>query len=231
METQQCADSAVNQQKEGAWNKLLNLFFPRKCTCCGKILAGGALCGTCLQTVRLLQKPELARPQGSALDGLAACFVYSGAGAALMRAFKFHRQEHCYELVLRQPFEACAKTLYAGVHIDLVAAVPMYPATKRERGFNQAEYIARRLALGLALPYDGDALRKTKKNRVQHSLCAEDRAQNVKNVYQAGGNLAGKTVLLVDDITTTGSTLEECAVALKKAGAAHVFGIAAEYTP
>lgn len=230
MKTENCTGSAVSQREEGACNKLLNLFFPRKCACCGAVLPGGALCGTCLGAVKLLQRPTLELPQGSALGGLAACFVYSGAGAALMREFKFHRQRHCYELVLRQPFEACAKALYADTLIDMVLPVPMYPASKRERGFNQAEYIARRLALGLCLPYGADVLRKTKKNKVQHSLCAQDRAQNVKNVYQADRSLAGKTVLVVDDITTTGSTLEECAVALKKAGAAKVFGIAVEYT-
>ena len=205
----------------GPLERLLNLLYPEKCTCCGVLTGGGVLCASCAKTLeRLTARRRTPRHSGDT-DAICAVFAYSGAGAALIQAFKFRGKTRCYG-ALRAEFEEGVKQFYAGEIVDLIVPVPMYRAAKRERGFNQAEHIAQGLARAMGIPCDVSALSKHKANRVQHRLPAGERAENVKNVYTAHGNLQGKAVLLVDDIVTTGATLSACARALRAAGAARV---------
>jgi len=217
--------------KENLWNRFLNLFFPRRCACCKQVIAEGALCESCLPSLKTLHSPVI--PCESPLDGLTAVFYYSGAGAALMREFKFHRQFQCYQLLLQETFENQIDELYQKFNYSTIIPVPMYIDAKRKRGFNQSEYIASRLAKSMSLPYQPSAIKKIRSNKVQHHLSKAERAQNVKNVYKVElpHTVADKTVLLVDDITTTGATLQECAAVLKAAGAAKVYGAAVFFTP
>ncbi|WP_312645232.1 ComF family protein [Hydrogenoanaerobacterium sp.] len=217
--------------KENLWSRFLNLFFPRRCACCGQLLAGGALCEGCLLLLKTLESPLL--PYTAPLDGLSAAFAYSGAGAALMREFKFHHQTHCYHLLLQESFEKQVRETYEKYNIDMIIPIPMYRDAKRERGFNQAEHIASNLAKSMGVPCRADIMQKVCANRVQHHLSKSERVNNVRGVYQVAlpQTVRGKTVLLVDDITTTGATLLECAAVLKAAGAVQVYGAAVLYTP
>ncbi|MBC8545944.1 ComF family protein [Clostridiaceae bacterium NSJ-31] len=209
---------------------LLDLLFPPRCACCGEVIARGVLCDGCRPTLRLRDDP--AAPLVPPLDGLAAAYLYQDAGAALMREFKFHRQLRCYDLELREGFEAAVCAYYAGRSFDFVLPVPLHKASRRERGFNQSAYIAQRLAERMGLPCDERALQKLLHNRIQHTLSREEREQNVKGVYRAAAELAaGKSILLVDDIVTTGATLCECAATLKAAGAKRVCAAAVLATP
>lgn len=216
---------------ETPWDSLLNLLFPRKCACCGSVVAGGALCGPCEK--KLLPLACAAQPCGDEMEGLYAAFPYGGAGEALIKAFKFHSRFHCYELALREPFEDAMECALAGLAVELVLPVPLYAAARRARGFNQAAYIAQRLAQRLGASFDEKILQKNRRNEVQHHLPKERRAENVKGVYTVAvpEGVRNKTVLLVDDITTTGATLRECAAVLKAAGAARVYGAAVLATP
>jgi ComF family protein len=96
----------------------------------------------------------------------------------------------------------------------------------KERGYNQVSLLARPVGLGLHIPYRSQALRKVRETRSQVGLTAEERRLNVKDVFQAEQRtVKGRTILVVDDITTTGSTIEECAKALSRAGARQVYGL------
>lgn len=222
-------------KRGGFFAAALGLLFPPRCAACGRLLGGTApalpLCAGCEKPLKPLAAAAV--PHKGSFAGLFAAFSYSGAGAELMKAFKFGRRTEAYEDILRVPFEDCIKNALEGIHIDMIIPVPLYSADKRRRGFNQAEYIAVRLAERLRLPCASAALKKVRQNAVQHHLPRGQRFTNVKGVYACAppGCVAGKAVLLVDDITTTGATLEECAEILLKNGAETVYAAAVMATP
>lgn len=105
---------------------------------------------------------------------------------------------------------------------DLLLPMPLHPQRLSDRGFNQAVEITRTISKHLQLPWAGDVLQRTRDTAPQTDLPIEERARNVKDAFVCMGNLSGKTVVVVDDVMTTGATLNETAAAIKKAGAARV---------
>jgi len=106
---------------------------------------------------------------------------------------------------------------------DLVVPVPLHPARLSWRGFNQSRELARLLARRRGLPIRQEALARVRRTVPQMELDRSERAENIRGAFAAdGGLLAGRTALLVDDIMTTGSTLEECSRMMLAAGAAQV---------
>ena len=123
-------------------------------------------------------------------------------GTLLMRAHAFH---------------------YQGVCPDVILPVPLHPARLCERGFNQSLEISRRLGRELEVPLQPNAAKRTRKTKAQSGLERKARRKNVHGAFQARSELVGdRHVLLVDDVSTTGTTLAECAKALRRAGAARV---------
>jgi ComF family protein len=110
--------------------------------------------------------------------------------------------------------------------INLVLPVPLAPSRQRQRGYNQAALLAYPLALWLGLPYNRRALRRVRETTSQVGLSLNQRRENVSGAFQARPEaVAGRCVLLVDDVLTTGSTLDAAAQALKQAGASQVFAL------
>lgn len=108
--------------------------------------------------------------------------------------------------------------------LEAIVPVPLHPAKERSRGFNQARLLARRLAQRTGLPLMNRRLVKVRPTPAQTSLEARDRGINLKGSFRVrkAAGLSGKTVLLVDDVCTTGSTLRECSRALGRAGVKEV---------
>ena len=115
---------------------------------------------------------------------------------------------------------------YGGIPFDCVTAVPLHKRERRERGFNQAEKLGQAVAKRLCLPY-ATLLTKITLTAPQKTLKAVERSGNLLGVFDVCADVSGKTVLLVDDVTTTGTTLEECAKMLKIFGAAEVYAVTA----
>ncbi len=107
---------------------------------------------------------------------------------------------------------------------DFLIPVPLHPRKRRQRGFNQAEVIARELSRLKGIELAGSALVKVKNVPPQTGLDMEERRKNVRGAYRVrnGKTVEGKVVILIDDVCTTGSTLRECSSALKAAGAKEV---------
>jgi competence protein ComFC len=109
--------------------------------------------------------------------------------------------------------------------VDIVMPVPLSLARLSERGYNQAALIARFIAAGLQVPYVEKGLIKVRNTRSQVGLQFEERKANVVGAFEAVEEHAtGKRILVIDDVTTSGSTLRECAKALKHAGSSDVYG-------
>ena len=107
---------------------------------------------------------------------------------------------------------------------DIILPVPVHPSRRRIRGFNQAEELARRLSEGLGIPYSAGILTRTRKTSPQKSLTPSERFKNLEQAFSARPlPKEVKTVLLIDDIYTTGATMEACARVLKKNGIQTVY--------
>lgn len=120
---------------------------------------------------------------------------------------------------------------YTGIPFDWITSVPLSAQKRRERGFNQAQELARRISIHTGVPYR-DLLAKRMETQVQHHLTAEERRANVLGAYELcpGAPVTGKRVLLVDDVFTTGSTVTECAKMIMFGGAESVHILCAAIT-
>jgi ComF family protein len=109
----------------------------------------------------------------------------------------------------------------------LVMPVPLHPRKLRQRGFNQSLLLARHVASRLEADLDYLSLRRTRFTQPQTSLTSDERKKNVRRAFGVvePTGLKGRAVLLIDDVATTGSTLNECARVLKKAGVKEVYGL------
>ena len=112
----------------------------------------------------------------------------------------------------------------SGWKVDLVTAVPLSTARMRERGYNQAAMLAFPLALSLGTPYRPGCLKRVRETLTQVGLTRTERRDNVSGAFRAAPVLVkGKCILVVDDVTTTGSTISACAEALLEGGASEVY--------
>lgn len=148
---------------------------------------------------------------------------YRGGLESLIRAFKFDRHDFLAPALGRLLAETIASRGDYG--FDLVAPVPMRRSKERQRGYNQADLLARELSKRTGFELDRELLRKVADNEMQSTLPRDARARNVRNVFAAAERARGKSVLVVDDICTTGETLNECARVLLKSGAKRVCAI------
>jgi len=110
--------------------------------------------------------------------------------------------------------------------VDVVVPVPLHPHRLRERGYNQATLLAKEVEKALGLPLLEDALLRVRSTIPQVGLTARERRDNVRGAFHcADGNLKGQRILLVDDVCTTGATLEACSLALRQEGVGVVWGL------
>jgi ComF family protein len=114
---------------------------------------------------------------------------------------------------------------------DVIVPVPLHPARKRERGYNQSELIARKISEELGIECEVRFLKRTRQTQTQTLFDYEDRRKNIEGAFSADPRflhvVKNKAILLVDDVITTGSTIKECARVLKENGAAEVYGVSA----
>ncbi len=229
--------------QEHSWGeRLLHLFLPNQCMFCGKPLASGLRrCESCeAQAVRpdpricpvceqLRADCRCRRP----FQGLAAPFYYEMGADKAIQDLKFH----CNLLNARKLGDDLAELL---VHPGLpdefcygaaLVPVPLHPRDRRRRGYNQAEEIAWQISRRTGIPLRPEALKKCRRTAKQHELSAAQRKTNLQGAYQASlRGLEGQVLLLVDDVFTTGSTMDVCASALLQAGASQVYCLTAAKT-
>jgi ComF family protein len=145
---------------------------------------------------------------------------YTEIMRALIHRFKFEGEQKLGQYLCRMALDVMRDRL-AAAKSDYIIPVPLRPHDKRCRGFNQTELIAREVAEEINAVMRPDVLIKTKTTRLQAKLTATERWTNVTDVFavHGGTNFSGKSILLIDDIVTTGATCHEAAKALYQAGA------------
>ncbi len=195
----------------------LNVLLPRRCPGCqGQLGAAAGLCVACQQVLQ----PQVQRHSplcAVAEPHLVVLGPYRGVLGRSVRALKYGGS--------RDLAAVLGTRLAAGVpdewRVEVVTAVPLHPQRFQERGFNQAELLAKHLSATLGVPYL-HALTRQRSTDAQAKRHARERLGALQDAFQAKPGLPA-TVLLVDDVTTTGSTLLACASALTAAGVQRVY--------
>lgn len=144
----------------------------------------------------------------------ATAFFYFGKGSKYQHLLHKLKYKGCKEIGEVLGCYAAADLLEAGIFkdIDIIIPVPLHPQKMQKRGYNQSEYIARGLSKVLNKPYDTVHLYRAKENATQTKKSVFERYQNTQGIFavKQPEDLAGKHILIVDDVLTTGSTLENC---------------------
>lgn len=243
--------SIIRSVLREAMDALASLVFPAPCRICEATLTTAdriPICGDCLASLRPLTGPacqkcgrpfvspqaatltrplcHLCRREVYAFDLARSYGAYDDAMVRAITLLKYHAvtplggwfAARLRELVSQRPELAA---------VDVVVPVPLHPARLRERGYNQAELIARPLAKRLRLPLGPYLLVRTKPRPDKLKLTRKERWRTVRGAYaiRQGSRVDKLRVLLVDDVFTTGATLDACARALRQAGVASVIGL------
>lgn len=173
------------------------------CPRCAIPTPSGGVCGRCLK------KPPY-------FDATRALYHYDFPLDKLVQTFKY-----AHRLVLGAYFGRQLSALEP-IEADLTVPLPLHPQRLRERGFNQALELARPLSKAWRLPIDATSCSRTRNTAVQARLPWRQRIKNMRGAFHCSKDLSGKRIILVDDVMTTGASLNECARTLKLHGAQHV---------
>lgn len=213
----------------------MNSLFPNKCIACGDIIQDSEyFCDYCYEMLKRVDiSKNCARCGCKKKDcecnkrifyfgGMTAPFYNEGTAQKALYKFKFsHKKEN--SKFFAEQMALAVRNIYREVSFDGVAFVPLTRMRRLKRGFNQSEVLASEISEILNLPlYENLLYCKRKKSR-QYRLKPSDRFKNVSGIYFCKQKLNGKNILLVDDIKTTGATLNECAKQLILSGANSVY--------
>ncbi len=216
----------------------VDLLFPKRCVGCD--VEGAFLCGECRDDLPTLEPPYcfICSQPGDLMvrlcarcwerplqiDSIRSPYRFEGAIRNAVHSLKYRNLRAMApvlagllaEFVVSQRIEA-----------DLLVPAPLHPKRERSRGYNQSLLLSRETGALLNMETSNDALRRVQNTPSQASVSSEEERQtNVTNAFQASPDLVvGKRVIILDDVCTTGATLEACSLALKAAGAAYVQGL------
>ena len=234
------ASSAITLRLSNWRTRLLNscaqvahAALPQHCLLCGASAPKQPLCKDChagLPWLTLTRCPQCALPThagnvcGACLshpprfDAVTAAFVYAWPLSTLI-----HHYKYAGNLALTRPLaDALARLI--STPVDVIVPMPLAPLRLRERGFNQALELARFLSRATGLPLAAGACRRVRDSAPQAALPWQDRAKNIRGAFVCDADLSGKRVAVIDDVLTTGATLNELARNLRKAGALEIHG-------
>ncbi len=192
----------------GLADLLSSVVAPPACAACdGAVPRGTAFCVTCAGTLVRATNPDPDR---------IAAFEYGGAVALSLKRFKFDDRPD----LTRALVAGLARELPGLSGVEVVVPVPLHPSRLVERGYNQAALLARPIAKLLGSPWAPHALARVVTTERQTDLRREERVANVRGAFRGVevARLAGRAVLLVDDVETTGATLAGCRAALEAVG-------------
>lgn len=194
----------------------LNALYPEGLCCiiCGRNarLDGHGLCGDCRGLLKGCPQP----PRPEYTDGAAAALEYDAAAAELIYAFKYYGARYLGRYL------AGFMSLPEGWRDCLLIPVPLHRRRQRSRGYNQSLILAEELAARYGMEVNTGLLSRRRDTLSQTRLSAAERRENLRGAFRAA-DCRGINAVLVDDVLTTGSTMSECARALKAAGAARVY--------
>lgn len=204
-----------------AKKRILDFLFPQhlKCHCCNReaVVNDYGICKKC--EAALLFPADLEKIEG--LDGYTAGLQYNKPARLALRSFKYNGKLYKKEFLVRHI------EIPADWQFDCFVPVPLHIDRLRKRGYNQSRVLADELSERCGIPVRDDLIERIRNTPQQVHLNRQERLKNVRNAFFASNECKGLSVAIVDDMRTTGSTLRECALELKKHGAVRVYGITA----
>lgn len=222
------------------FHKILRQLYPDRCPVCDRVLYDTLICPKCAEKIKYVVQPacfSCGKPIADARQEYCsdcikrqhvyqqgkAVFCYQGAMRKIMYRYKYSNRRDYTEF-----FAVEAATIYGGwvrqCKTQEIIPIPLSQKKRRLRGYNQAEIFARRFAQLSDLPLNTKLLVRTRDTTPQKQLSVQERKNNLKNAFKIAQDVVkSKRVLLVDDIYTTGSTIDAAALALKQAGVEEVY--------
>jgi ComF family protein len=240
---EQPAPSSIAWLK-GLGNTFVDLLFPPRCAACHQL--GAWLCAQCTAQIEIIRPPicrrcglPLDRPKAegeapalckrcqnkpSQLDGMRAYAFLDGPLRQAIHQFKYEDLRALAIPLGKLMADGWRLLSPRDQEIDVVVPVPLHASRQRQRGYNQASLLARELGIRLQRPVVEDVVVRTRATAPQVELSAQEREANVRDAFRCvDDSLSGKRALLVDDVCTTGSTLEAAGAALRNGGAVLVW--------
>lgn len=227
-------------------DRAVDLVYPRNCQFCATPLLEehpGVVCPACLGRAKLIEPPFCRRcslPFDGKLDDQINCgycqdlkFHFTRAIAACradgvvrdcIHRFKYGREQY-FLPHLTAWLQQAGHRWIDWTAIDAIVPVPLHPVKQRSREFNQAQLLAAQLSRQLHKPLLTTAVRRVKETKTQTRLTAHERRANLRGAFDSRADLAGQRLVLVDDVFTTGATLDACASILTRQGATEVLAL------
>lgn len=207
----------------------IDFVYPNRCAVCNKVIVWNEIvCSECMQELPFLENPFLVSCKSNSGNLKQICSVFEYKGNAIYGVYNLKDRKGLRFGEFGG--EYCSKYIKdSGIAdmIDVVTFVPMSKKKKKKRGYNQAEKIARVIAKSIDKPLMKNLLIHKSTSTEQHLLAADERLINAKlsfDICNDHTDITGKTILLCDDVITTGATMNKCAELLLKMGAKAVFG-------
>lgn len=220
----------------------LDWLYPPRCPICdGIVEKKGAICPDCRGKLSYVKEPRCKKCGRPLLEDTRefcsicsnkafhfregmSVFVYDGAVRKSVLAFKFKNRPE-YAFFYAEELHRQADAFIRSRRVEALVPVPVHPSRKRTRGYNQAELLAKQLGGIMDLPVMKDQLMRTKKTMPQKGLGSRERLQNLSDAFKWKTQIgtAARRILLVDDIFTTGSTIEACSRTILASGAKEIY--------
>lgn len=194
--------------------KIATLIFPERCPYCGCLIESEEIaCPGCFE---ILRQKHIPLKSGVSGYRCVSSFVYGGKVRRMIIRMKFHDRTQYIPQIAKVTSDDI-KAVFNGICFDSISYVPMHPKDKKSRGYNQSELLAKALSKELSIPCL-NTLDKIKRTKKQHTLTYSQRRKNLSGAFKTVEDAAinGKSILIVDDIITSGATLSACCKALKR---------------
>lgn len=227
---------------KAVFQKILVLLYPNRCPVCDRIVQDTLICPACVGRLRYISQPFCYRcGKPVAHDAQEYCpdcagkkhefeqgrtvFLYQGPMRGILYRYKYGNRRDYTEFLAREAASRYGEWVRR-LHVDVVVPIPLSKKRLRRRGYNQADLFARRFSELCGLKYDAGLLVRIRNTVPQKQLSVQERKNNLKNAFKMSRNVVNlKRILLIDDIYTTGSTIDAAALALKQAGVRDVFSL------